>query len=391
MRQDFLPFARPSISEEDVAAVTEVLRSGWITTGARCNELEAAFLERLGTERAVATSSATGAMHLALLALDIGPGDEIVTPSMTWISTINMIVRLGATPVFVDVDRDTLMASPTAIEAAITERTRAIIPVDYAGAAAELPAIRTLAAKHGIPVIEDAAHAVGTRRRCGEEVGSRGTAIFSLHPIKNITSGEGGVLVTDDAEFGDRVRRLRFHGLGVDAWERGQQGRSPQAEVLEPGFKYNLPDMNAVLGHSQFKRLDGFIDRRRDLALRYRERLEGVPGILPLRDSDETDRHAWHLFIVRVDSDAAGIDREGFMAALKSRNIGTGIHFRAAHGQRWFVDHPDRWRSADLPNTEWNSDRICSLPLFPAMRDEDVDEVADAIRAIVPSTGGVPA
>ncbi|MCP4798249.1 MAG: aminotransferase class I/II-fold pyridoxal phosphate-dependent enzyme, partial [Phycisphaeraceae bacterium] len=214
MRQEFLPFARPSISEEDIAAVTEVLRSGWITTGARCNELEAAFLERLGTDRAVATSSATGAMHLALLALDIGPGDEIVTPSMTWVSTINMIVRLGATPVFVDVDRDTLMASPIAIEAAITEHTRAIIPVDYAGAAAELPAIRALAAKHGIPVIEDAAHAVGTRRRCGEEVGSKGTAIFSLHPIKNITSGEGGVLVTDDAEFGDRVRRLRFHGLG---------------------------------------------------------------------------------------------------------------------------------------------------------------------------------
>ncbi|MHC4793045.1 MAG: aminotransferase class I/II-fold pyridoxal phosphate-dependent enzyme [Planctomycetota bacterium] len=391
MRQEFLPFARPSISEEDVAAVTEVLRSGWITTGARCNDLESAFLDRLGTDRAVATSSATGAMHLALLALDVGPGDEIITPSMTWVSTINMIVRLGATPVFVDVDRDTLMAGPKAIEAAITERTRAIIPVDYAGAAAELPAIRELAAKRGIPVIEDAAHAVGTRRRCGEEVGTRGTAIFSLHPIKNITSGEGGVLVTDDAEFGDRVRRLRFHGLGVDAWERGQQGRSPQAEVLEPGFKYNLPDMNAVLGHSQFKRLDGFIDRRRDLALRYRERLAGIPGILPLGDSPETDRHAWHLFIVRVDPDAAGIDREGFMAALKSRNIGTGIHFRAAHGQRWFVDHPDRWRADDLSNTEWNSERICSLPLFPAMRDEDVDEVAEAIREIVPSTGSVPA
>ncbi|NCF39703.1 MAG: UDP-4-amino-4-deoxy-L-arabinose aminotransferase [Planctomycetia bacterium] len=391
MRQEFLPFARPSISEEDVAAVTEVLRSGWITTGARCNDLESAFLDRLGTDRAVATSSATGAMHLALLALDVGPGDEIVTPSMTWVSTINMIVRLGATPVFVDVDRDTLMAGPEAIEAAITERTRAISPVDYAGAAAELPAIRELAAKRGIPVIEDAAHAVGTRRRCGEEVGTRGTAIFSLHPIKNITSGEGGVLVTDDAEFGDRVRRLRFHGLGVDAWERGQQGRSPQAEVLEPGFKYNLPDMNAVLGHSQFKRLDGFIDRRRDLALRYRERLAGIPGILPLGDSPETDRHAWHLFIVRVDPDAAGIDREGFMAALKSRNIGTGIHFRAAHGQRWFVDHPDRWRADDLSNTEWNSERICSLPLFPAMRDEDVDEVAEAIREIVPSTGSVPA
>lgn len=391
MRQEFLPFARPSISEEDIAAVSEVLRSGWITTGARCAGLEAAFVDRLGTTTAVATSSATGAMHLALLALDIGPGDEVVTPSMTWISTINMIVRLGATPVFVDVDRDTLMAGPAEIEAAVTGRTRAIIPVDYAGAAAELPAIRALAAKRGIAVIEDAAHAVGTRRRCGEEVGSTGTAIFSLHPIKNITSGEGGVLVTDDAEFGDRVRRLRFHGLGVDAWERGQQGRSPQAEVLEPGFKYNLPDMNAALGHSQFNRLDDFIDRRRDLAFRYRDRLAGTPGVLPLADAAETDRHAWHLFIVRVDPETAGIDRAGFMEALKARNIGTGIHFRAAHGQRWFVDHPDRWRGVDLADTEWNSERICSLPLFPAMRDEDVDEVARAIREIVPAAGGVPA
>jgi UDP-4-amino-4-deoxy-L-arabinose-oxoglutarate aminotransferase len=391
MRPEFLPFARPSISDEDIKAVTDVLRSGWITTGAKCAELESAFTDRLGTSTAVATTSATAAMHLALVALGIGPGDEVVTPSMTWVSTVNMIVRLGATPVFVDVNRETLMTSPLAIEAAITDRTRAIIPVDYAGAAIDMAAIRAIGIAHDIPVIEDAAHAIGTRRKDGEEVGQVGTAIFSLHPIKTITSGEGGVLVTDDDAFGENIRRLRFHGLGVDAWERGQQGRSPQAEVLEPGFKYNLPDMNAALGLSQFHRLDEFIDRRRELAMQYRERLASIPGLTPLGDAEMTDRHAWHLFIVRVDPDAAGIDRSTFMAALKADNIGTGIHFRAVHTQKWFVDHPDRWRGADLVNTEWNSDRICSLPLFPGMTDEDVDEVVASIRNAVPSIRGVPA
>ena len=385
MRADFLPFAKPSIDEADVAAVTEILRSGWITTGAGCAAFEAAICERLGSAAAVAVTSGTAAMHLALHALGIGPGDEVITPSMTWVSTVNLITMAGATPVFVDVDRDTLMVSPEAVGNAVTERTRAFIPVDFAGAALDMAPMRALAADRGIALIEDAAHAIGTVRSGGEEVGSDGTVIFSLHPIKTITSGEGGVLVTDDAEFGDRIRRLRFHGLGVDAWQRGQQGRSPQAEVLEPGFKYNLPDMNAVLGHSQFSRLDAIIERRTQLAERYRSLLLDVPGVSPLGDAASTERHAWHLFVVRVDETVAGIDRDEFMAAMKKRNIGSGIHFRAVHTHQWYREHADNWRSTQLPNTEWNSSRICSLPLFPDMADSDVDDVVSAVRQVVPS------
>jgi UDP-4-amino-4-deoxy-L-arabinose-oxoglutarate aminotransferase len=389
MRSDFLPFAKPSISEEDVAAVTEVLRSGWITTGAGCAAFEEALCERIGCHTAVALTSGTAAMHLALHALGIGPGDEVVTPSMTWVSTINLICMTGATPVFVDVDRDTLMVSPAAVEAAVTDRTRVIIPVDFAGAAVDIDSMRSLSGDCNITVIEDAAHAIGTVRAGGEEVGSCGTTIFSLHPIKTITSGEGGVLVTDDPEFGDRIRRLRFHGLGVDAWQRGQQGRSPQAEVLEPGFKYNLPDMNAVLGHSQFKRLDSFIERRTSLAMRYQEQLSSIPGITPLGEANSTAKHSWHLFIVRVDESEAGIDRAGFMDALKTRNIGTGIHFRAAHSHQWYREHTDAWRAGDLTNTNWNDARICSIPLFVGMTTTDVDDVVSAIREVVPAAAEV--
>ncbi len=378
MRQEFLPFARPSISEEDVAAVADTLRSGWITTGARCAELEEAFRSRLGCQHAVALTSGTAAMHLALHALGIGPGDEVITPSMTWVSTPNLISMMGATPVFVDVDPDTLMVTAESVATALTDRTRAIIPVDFAGAALDMSPMRAMAADRGVPLIEDAAHAIGTVRRGGEEVGSIGTAIFSLHPIKTITSGEGGVLVTDDAELGDRIRRLRFHGLGVDAWQRGQQGRSPQAEVLEPGFKYNLPDMNAVLGLRQFARLDEFIDRRSALAARYRDRLADVPGVDPLGDADATQRHAWHLFIVSVDCEL--MDRASFMNALKLRNIGSGIHFRPAHQHAWYAAHQDRWRAAEpLSCTERVGGQICSLPLFPGMCETDVDDVVEAV------------
>ncbi|MBT4767958.1 MAG: UDP-4-amino-4-deoxy-L-arabinose aminotransferase [Phycisphaerae bacterium] len=389
MRSDFLPFAKPSISEEDVAAVTEVLRSGWITTGAGCAAFEEALCERIGCHTAVALTSGTAAMHLALHALGIGPGDEVVTPSLTWVSTINLICMTGATPVFVDVDRDTLMVSPAAVEAAVTDRTRVIIPVDFAGAAVDIDPMRSFCGDRNITVIEDAAHAIGTVRSGGEEVGACGTAIFSLHPIKTITSGEGGVLVTDDPEFGDRIRRLRFHGLGVDAWQRGQQGRSPQAEVIKPGFKYNLPDMNAVLGHSQFNRLDSFIERRTSLAMRYQEQLSSIPGITPLGEANSTAKNSWHLFIVRVDESEAGIDRAGFMDALKTRNIGTGIHFRAAHGHQWYREHTDAWRAGDLTNTNWNDARICSIPLFVGMTTADVDDVVSAIREVVPTAAEV--
>jgi UDP-4-amino-4-deoxy-L-arabinose-oxoglutarate aminotransferase len=381
MRSQFLPFSKPSFEDADLQALGEVLRSGWITTGQQAAKFEEEFSAYTGAPGAVAVCSATGGMHVALRALNIGPGAEVITPSMTWVSTVNLVVLAGAQPVFVDVERDTLMAPPEAIAAAVTERTRLIVPVHFAGAPADLDAIRALAAKRGIFVIEDAAHAAGTEYR-GRRVGALGTSIFSFHPIKNMTTGEGGMVCSDDAEFLNHIRRLKFHGLGVDAHDRRQQGRSPQAEVVEPGYKYNLTDLAAVLGRRQLKRLDEFNRRRAELALRYRERLAEVDEVFPLGDPAYPCRHAWHLFIIRLDIDRAGLDRDAFMEALKQKNIGTGLHFRAVHLQRYYREKMGFQRGA-LPNTEWNSDRICSIPLFPDMTVEDVDEVVATIKEVL--------
>ncbi|MEI8633713.1 aminotransferase class I/II-fold pyridoxal phosphate-dependent enzyme [Vibrio sp. PP-XX7] len=292
-------------------------------------------------------------MHLTLLALGVGPGDEVITPSQTWVSTANIICLLGATPVFVDVDRHTLMMTAETLQQAITKKTKAIIPVHYAGAPADLDALTAIAQQHQIPLIEDAAHAIGTHYK-ETPIGHRGTAIFSLHAIKNITSAEGGVIVTDDDALAEQLRMLRFHGLGVDAFDRQSLGRKPQAEVIIPGFKYNLPDMNAVLALGQFSRLATINQQRTQLAHRYLDALEGTP-LQPLGLVDYPHTHAWHLMIVRVDPAACGLSRDQFMDELKARNIGSGIHFRAIHHQHYYKQ---KFPGLSLPNTEWNSERL---------------------------------
>ncbi|WP_405123734.1 UDP-4-amino-4-deoxy-L-arabinose aminotransferase [Pseudomonas sp. M20] len=378
MSQAFLPFSRPSIGDEEIAAVEQVLSSGWITTGPKSQALEEHFANYVGCKHAVALSSATGGMHITLLALGIGPGDEVITPSQTWVSTANMISLLGATPVFVDVDRGTLMTDALRIEAAITPRTKAIIPVHYAGAAFDLDPLYALADKHGIAVIEDAAHAAGSRYK-GRQVGAQGTAIFSFHAIKNMTCAEGAMFVTDDEALASRVRMLKFHGLGVDAYDRLTGGRKPQAQVMEPGFKYNLADINAAIALVQLERLDAINARRSELAAAYRQKLEGLP-VLPLALPAYAQTHAWHLFILRIDSERCGMDREAFMKGLQDQGIGTGIHFIATHLHTWY-----RQRAPDLylPDTEWNSARLCSIPLFPDMSDQDLDRVVGAIATLM--------
>jgi UDP-4-amino-4-deoxy-L-arabinose-oxoglutarate aminotransferase len=381
MRNDFLPFSRPSINEEDIAAVAEVLRSGWLTTGPKTAEFEQAFCDYIGCGGAVALSSATAGMHLIFQALGIGLGDEVITPSMTWVSTVNLIVLAGATPVFVDVDRDTLLISPESIAAALTDSTKLIVPVHFAGAPADIEPIRKLAAGKNIFLIEDAAHALGTQYR-GEQIGHRGNSIFSFHPIKNITTGEGGMFCSDDFELVDCIRRLKFHGLGVDAYDRQTQGRSPQAEVLKPGYKYNMMDISAALGITQLARVEEFNHRRTELTGIYRERLAEIDEIIPLTDPPYQIKHAWHLFVVRLDTDKAGMSRDDFMRELKQRNIGTGLHFRAVHLQKYYIESMGTRRGM-LPNTEWNSDRICSLPLFPQMTFDDVDDVVNTIKEVL--------
>ncbi|MDY0928130.1 UDP-4-amino-4-deoxy-L-arabinose aminotransferase [Enterobacter sp. CFBP8995] len=373
----FLPFSRPSLGEEELAAVKAVFESGWITTGPKNAELEEAFCQLTGNLHAIAVSSATAGMHVTLLALNIQPGDEVITPSLTWVSTINIITLLGATPVMIDIDRDTLMVTPEQIEAAITPRTRAIIPVHYAGAPADLDAIRAIGERHGIPVIEDAAHAAGCYYK-GKHVGQQGTAIFSFHAIKNMTCAEGGLIVTDDAALADRMRSLKFHGLGVDAYDRHTHGRKPQAEVIMPGFKYNLPDISAAIALVQLKKLPAINEHRAAIAQRYLTELADTP-FLPLTQPEWSHQHAWHLFIIRVDEAQCGISRDALMETLKAQDIGTGLHFRAAHTHKYYRE---RYPQLSLPHTEWNSDRICSIPLFPDMRDEDVTRVISALRQI---------
>lgn len=382
MRSNFLPFSRPSISEEEITSVIEVLRSGWLTTGPKAVDFEKAFRDYVGCSGAVALSSATAGMHLALKALGIGPGDEVITPSMTWVSTVNLIVLAGATPVFADIDKDTLMVSRNTIEKCINERTRIIIPVHYAGAPVDMDPIRKLAEERDIFIMEDAAHAMGTLYK-GRHVGCKGTSIFSFHPIKNITTGEGGMFCSDDHDLLERIRRLKFHGLGVDAYDRQTQGRSPQSEVLEPGYKYNMTDISAVLGTGQLARIDKFNHTRTQLAMRYRERFSEIDEIQPLSDPSYPAKNSWHLFVIRLNTDnKSGLGRDDFMRELKTKNIGTGLHFRAVHLQKYYVEAMHMHRGM-LPNTEWNSDRICSLPLFPEMNFDDVDDVVDAVKEVL--------
>ncbi|CAI1663068.1 UDP-4-amino-4-deoxy-L-arabinose aminotransferase [Serratia proteamaculans] len=376
----FLPFSRPAIGDEEIAAVEKVLRSGWITTGPQNQQLESEFCATFGCKHAIAVCSATAGMHITLMALNIGPGDEVITPSQTWVSTLNMIELLGATPVMIDVDRDTLMVSASDVEAAITAKTKAIVPVHYAGAPLQMDALREVATRHNLPLIEDAAHAVGSRYN-GEWVGARGTAIFSFHAIKNLTCAEGGLIATDDDELADRLRCLKFHGLAVDAFDRQQLGRKPQAEVVEPGYKYNLSDIHAAIAVVQLGRLPQLNARRKVLAERYLRALEGSP-FLPLGLPDYPHDHAWHLFMIRVDAERCGIDRDQLMERLKEVGIGTGLHFRAAHTQKYYRE---RYPQLSLPNTEWNSARLCTLPLFPDMTDADVDRVVKALSSVVES------
>lgn len=380
MNKPFLPLSKPSISEDDIAAVADVLRSGWITTGAKNAELEQLVCDITGARHAVALSSATAGMHLLLKAMDIGPGDEVITPSMTWVSTANQVELCGATPVFTEVNRDTLMVEADMIEPLITERTRLIVPVHYAGASLDLDPLRELAESNGIPLVEDAAHAIGTRYK-EQHVGQSGTAIFSFHPIKNITTGEGGMVCTDDEDLAVKIRQLRFHGLGVDAFDRETQGRSPQAEVLVPGYKYNLPDMNAALGLGQLRRLHELNKKRTDIAQLYNELLSDIDEVQPLYVPEYVMTHCWHLYIIRLDIESLSLSRDAFMQALKEKQVGTGLHFRATHTQKYYREKYAA--ELNLPDTEWNSERICSLPLYPDMTSDDVHRVVDAIKQVI--------
>jgi dTDP-4-amino-4,6-dideoxygalactose transaminase len=379
----FLPFALPDIGEEEIAAVVDALRSGWVTTGPRARQFEAEFAAYLGgAVEAVAVNSATAGLHLALEALGIGPGDEVIVPTMTFTATAEVVRYLGAQPVLADVDPHTLNITPAAIAAAITPRTRAIVPVHYAGMACDMDAILALAAEHGLKVVEDAAHAFPTRYK-GALVGTLGSdaTVFSFYANKTMTTGEGGMVVTRDPALARRARLMRLHGISSDAFDR-YVSKTPAwfYEVVAAGYKYNLGDIAAALGLAQLRKIDRFLARREQLAATYDQALAGLPLRLPARPAAGSS-HAWHLYVVRL-SNRARLNRDQLIQKLSERGIGTSVHFIPLHR------HP-YWRDSchvaplQFPVAEASYLGMLSLPLYTKMSDADQQRVITALRELL--------
>jgi len=378
IRKDFLPFSRPSIGETEIKGVVACLKSGWITTGAICKTFEDKFLELTGAKQAVTFNSATAGMHLMLKALKLEDGDEVITPSMTFASTVNMIALHNAKPVFVDIEYSTLNINCDLIEEKITSKTRAIIPVHFAGIPVDMDKINRLARKYRLTVIEDAAHAVGTYYKGIHAGGFGHPAIFSFHPIKNITTGEGGMITLSNAGLEKKLRLMRFHGIERDAWKRYGKGGNPSYDIMEPGYKYNMPDLLAALGLAQMERWKEFNDRRKVLAELYLEGLKGLPKLDLPQVPEYEHTHAWHLFIVKVKD----YPRDDFMEKLADYNIGYGLHFPPAHALS-YVRKKVGWAGRSLPETKRAAERIISLPLFPDMTEKDVHYVCRAVKEIL--------
>jgi dTDP-4-amino-4,6-dideoxygalactose transaminase len=380
-RDTFLPFSRPTIRQAEIDEVVDTLRSGWITTGPKAERFEREFAAYTGFPHALALSSATAGQHIGLLALGVKPGDEVITTPMTWASTVNMVEVAGATPVFVDIHRSTLQLDEAQLEAAVSARTVGIIPVHYAGAPCDVDPVLAVARRHGLWVFEDAAHGVGTLYK-GRHVGCFDRlGVFSFHPIKNMTTAEGGVLVTGDDELARKLRAWRFHGLEKQAWNRYAEGGTPQVEIVQPGFKYNFMDIQAALGIHQLASVDEFNGRRRELAGLYDRLFAEVPEVEVLGLPTYDHVHTRHLYVVKV-LDSAGMTRDRFIAALRDRNVGTGIHFRAVHTQPYYASRYPKWLG-DLPVAEWVSERLCSIPLFPLMTEDDVSYVVEAVKDVL--------
>jgi len=378
----FLPFALPEIGEEEIAEVVDTLRSGWITTGPKAKRFEEDFVEFLGDTglQALAVNSATAGLHLALEALGIGPGDEVITTTHTFTATAEVARYLGADVVLVDIDPRTLCIDPNLVEAAITPRTKAIMPVHYAGLAADMGALLAIARKHGLKVVEDAAHALPTT--CGGRlIGTLDSdvTVFSFYANKTITTGEGGMVVTRDPALAQRMRTMRLHGMSRDAFDRfTAKVPSWYYEIVAPGFKYNLTDIAAALGIHQLKRARAFRVQRERLALAYDEAFAGLPVITPPRCAPG-DQHAWHLYVLRLADDAR-IGRDALIEQLFAAGIGCSVHYIPLHLQPYWRDRY-ALRPEQFPHSERAYRRMLSLPLYTRMSDDDVRRVVDAVGA----------
>jgi dTDP-4-amino-4,6-dideoxygalactose transaminase len=381
VRATFLPFSRPSIGAREKELVLATLESGWITTGPQTVELGHRVAALAGARHGLAVNSATGALHLALAALGVGPGDEVITSTYTFVACVNVIEHVGARPVLVDVEPDTLCLDPRAVERALTVKTRALLPVDYAGHPCDFDAIGELARARGIPVVEDAAHALGASLG-GRPVGSLSDiTAFSFYATKNLTTGEGGAAVTDDDALAARMSLLSLHGMNRDAWKRYSDTGSWYYEVTAPGFKYNLSDVLAAIGLAQLERFEEMQQQRRELVALYDSLLAAVPEVRRPQPRAGTT-HAWHLYPIALELERLDCDRARFIQELRAENIGASVHFIPIHLHPYFRDQLGV-RTGDFPVAEDAYRRAVTLPLFPDMTPRDVEDVVAAVRKVV--------
>ena len=372
----FLPFAKPLLSEETYQEVEAVLRSGWLTTGPRVAQFEKDLSNYFGGRQVRCLSSATAGLQLALLAIGLKSGDEVITTSLTFVATLNTIVQAGGKPVLVDIDPTTRNMNVEQIEKAITSKTRVIMPVHFTGISVDLGEIYRLAEKYNLRVIEDCAQAIGAEYD-GKKLGSFGDIqVMSFHPNKNMTTGEGGAVVTNDEAVLKQIEILRFHGINRDAFNRFSKSGSQHYDVVAAGFKYNMMDIQAAIGLHQLPMLDGFIEKRTNLVQKYYAKLAEIEEIsLPVAPQ-YSHKHSWHLLTALVPN------RDLFIEKMKEKNIGVGLHYTATHLFSFYQDNYG-FRKGDFPNTENVCEHICSLPLFPSLTDEDLDRVVNAIKECI--------
>lgn len=379
VRRESLPYGRHHIDADDVEAVVSVLRSDWLTTGPKVEAFERAFAEQVGTREAVAVSNGTAALHAAMFALGVEAGDEVIVPAMTFAATANSVVFQGGTPVFADVNSGTLLVDPNSVEDLISSRTKAVIAVDYAGQPCRYDLLRNIAGRHGLALVSDGAHAPGAEHQ-GEAVGSLADmTTFSFHPVKHVTSGEGGMVTTDDEGLADRMRRFRNHGITSSVRKRKEEGTFFY-EMEDLGYNYRITDLQCALGLSQLEKLGKFVRKRREIASSYDRELQGIPGFNPLERSKDAT-HSYHLYVVRLDPAVLNTERNRIFQALLEEGIGVNVHYVPVHL------HPYYRREFNTgpglcPVAESAYEQIMTLPLFPSMSDQDVEDVIAALRKV---------
>lgn len=381
MSEKFIPFYRPLIEDDEIAEVVDTLKSDWITTGPKTKRFEKEFAKFIGCKHAIAVNSGTSALHLGLVAAGIEEGDEVILPTTTFAATAEVVIYQKAKPVLVDIDKDTFDIDVEKIEQKISPKTKVIIPVHIAGQPCEMDEILDVAKKYNLKIIEDAAHALPARYK-GKMIGTMGdVTAFSFYATKNLVTAEGGMATTDNDEYAEKMRILSLHGISKDAWKRYSTEGSWYYEILYPGFKYNMTDIQASLGIHQLKKLDKMQERRKEIVDSYNEAFFDVPEIIVPKVSEKVE-HAWHLYIIKLNLERLKINRDEFIQTLTAENIGVSVHFIPLHMHPYYRDTND-YKPGDFPNAKYIYDRVISLPLYPKMSKQDVANVIAAVKKTI--------